>query len=90
NFSKKHQSQLVPLLFFDVPILWSPSTPPSWFKVDGFFIATKINLYKTAACQIALQSKATKWRHRVSLPPSNDIPVLFRALCLHQIDKPSD
>ncbi len=26
----------MPLLFFDVPNLWSPSTPPFWFKVDGF------------------------------------------------------
>nr|DAH46308.1 MAG TPA: hypothetical protein [Caudoviricetes sp.]DAI00254.1 MAG TPA: hypothetical protein [Caudoviricetes sp.]DAJ80972.1 MAG TPA: hypothetical protein [Caudoviricetes sp.] len=29
----------MPLLFFDVPILWSPSTPPFRFKVDGFFVA---------------------------------------------------
>jgi hypothetical protein len=31
----------VPLLFFDVPRLWSPSTPPLRFKVDGFFVAKK-------------------------------------------------
>ncbi|MCZ5115595.1 hypothetical protein O5833_29370, partial [Escherichia coli] len=25
------------VLFFDVPILWSPSTPPFRFKIDGTF-----------------------------------------------------
>ncbi|AUY84127.1 hypothetical protein BWI85_00060 [Escherichia coli] len=36
----------MPLLFFDVPILWSPSTPPFRFKVDGFFCCLKFKLFK--------------------------------------------
>lgn len=28
NFPFRGESELVPLLFFDVPILWSPLVPP--------------------------------------------------------------
>ena len=31
----------MPLLFFDVPILWSPIIPPFRFKIIGFFVALK-------------------------------------------------
>ncbi|GAB5072649.1 hypothetical protein SedNR2807_28350 [Citrobacter sedlakii] len=37
----------MPLLFFDVPNLWSPSTPPFRFKVDGFFVAWDVVVFKS-------------------------------------------
>lgn len=52
----------MPLLFFDVPNLWSPSTPPFWFKVDGFFVACNLNPLNSISCNYSFDQWATKWR----------------------------
>lgn len=39
NFLCKVWSESMPLLFFDVPNLWSPIIPPFRFKIIGFFVA---------------------------------------------------
>ena len=51
----------MPLLFFDVPILWSPSTPPLRFKVDGFFVVCYFITLKSTSYSTPISTMVIPW-----------------------------